>query len=673
MGAATGKCFESESDNKLELVDSSEVLRECPENDVIDAEKGIEKIEKISSQSEPEFQYNDDDADVRSATSEGEMIRQLSEPDSGSGMVSVPLKDFQTFLENVRKYVEPDVIPKLLEVADANKDGNLDWTEISQTIRVVNSLKRPLKKTTLQDQAVHVELTGHTLAASMKMRCDTSGSAYVLYWVEVDGNFVVAGNYVPPEHKSVLKQEAGKKGWVQQCESLKLERSSMVAHIAESKEAVFMKDASSESSFTRTELCKQFGIVSVCIIPFEDGVLEYGSFQPWAQAPKCPTMPKAQMRVAFEKFGACHTLFWEEKPEGFVAVAEYVTPQRKKAMQNRRGDDKTFASQSRLQTLGPESAVASVAKTRRDMFIPNAMDHGSFTRSALAQEFGIKSVRLLSCEGGVLEYGMPLDEHLTGHALEAVLKMRCDMTGAAYSMYWVEIGGAFVVSGYYINPKAQTPLQDSEEGYTSQCQKLKLGPKSVIATVSKNGEDRFMPDVCQDSTFSRKDMCSKFGIKSVHYLPITGGVCECGFTELCADPPECPLMPMAHLKRAFQTSGACYVMLWVENSGEWGVAAEYSTDEYVKRMQSRHGSNDTFSSKCCQLKLGEDSVVALAARSKAKQSVDDLRKPNKNTDKSVAAYTRMTLAKQFDIKSVVTIPVEQSIVFEYGKAVPKKA
>lgn len=675
MGAATNKCCETDTDSRYEVSDSLQVMQQHWErnDEKMSADRYLESHASNDTLSQLEFRSSASDGDCRSTVSEG-MCREDSQrfDDPGSMMASVNLKEFQSFLENCRKNVEPDALPKLLEVADANQDGNLDWSEIQETMRIVNSLKKPLKKNMLQDKVAYVELTGHTLAASMKMRCDISGAAYVLYWVEVDGSFVVTGSYVPPEHKSLLKQESAKQGWVQQCELLKLDRSSLVARVAESKEAVFIQDAPADSLYTRTELCKQFGITSVCIIPFEDGVLEYGSLQSWAEAPKCPTMPKAQMRAAFDNFGACYTMFWQEKPEGFVAVAEYVSPQRKKAMQNRRGDDKTFSSQSRLQTLGPDSTVASVVKTQRELFISNAMDHTKFTRGALAQEFGIKCVRMIPCEGGVLEYGVPSDEHLTGHALEAVLKMRCDVTGAAYAMYWVEMDGAFVVSGYYINSKSKTPLQDSEQGYTSQCQQLKLGPESIIAKVSKNGEECFIPVVCEDSTFPRKAMCSKFGIQSVHAVPITGGVCEYGFTELCTDPPECPLVPMPLLKRAFQKFGACYVILWVETSGEWTVAAEYSTEEYVNRMQSRRGSPDTFSSKCCQLKLGDDSIVALAARSKAKQAVDDLRKPSKFTEKSVVAYTRMTLAKQFDIKSVVAIPVERYVVFEYGNAVPKQ-
>ena len=38
-------------------------------------------------------------------------------------------------------------------------------------------------------------LSGDVLGASLKMRCDTSGASYALYWNETEGKMVVAGIY----------------------------------------------------------------------------------------------------------------------------------------------------------------------------------------------------------------------------------------------------------------------------------------------------------------------------------------------------------------------------------------------------------------------------------------------------------------------------------------------
>merc|ERR1719343_995236 len=49
------------------------------------------------------------------------------------------------------------------------------------------------------------DLSGNTLAASLKMRCDTSGAGYALYWKESDGKATVAGDYVTPARQAALR------------------------------------------------------------------------------------------------------------------------------------------------------------------------------------------------------------------------------------------------------------------------------------------------------------------------------------------------------------------------------------------------------------------------------------------------------------------------------------
>merc|ERR1712050_137049 len=48
-------------------------------------------------------------------------------------------------------------------------------------------------------------LSGNVLAASLKMRCDTSGAGYALYWKDVGGKAVIAGDYVTPARQAALK------------------------------------------------------------------------------------------------------------------------------------------------------------------------------------------------------------------------------------------------------------------------------------------------------------------------------------------------------------------------------------------------------------------------------------------------------------------------------------
>lgn len=611
-------------------------------------------------------------------TAEAEVMMELqafSDPHLEEARESVSPEELLKFIRSCQNFVEPDAVEKLIEVADINQNGKIEISELFGMVHIIGQMRRPVTKAVLtqyQQQKTTVELTGHTLAAAMKMRCDTTGATYALYWVEADGKFVVAGSYVVPEHKTPLKERPGTKlSFIQQCEKMQLARTTRLAQVAETRHATFISDTGASEGFTRGKTCKEFGIKSLCIIPFEDGVLEYGSLSKWEHAPEAPTMPKAQMKDAFETFGASYVLFWAKREEGFVTIAEYVTPQSKKATRNRRGNEDTFASKSRLLTLGPTSSVAKAFEEKREVFIPDATDHGSFTRANLATEFGIKTIRNVPCPGGVLEYGIPKDEHLEGHSLDAVLKLRCDMANAAYAIYWVEMSGQYVVGGHYTIDKVKEMLQNergSTHGYCEECESLKLGTNTMLASVGRTGKDVFVADCANAQKFTRTKLCTHFGIKSIHFFPITGGVFECGNIEAWPTPPVCPMVPTAQLKTAFNKFAACYVMLWGETDGEWSVIAHYTTPEYLQKRRNSNGNSNTFCSQCAALKLNDDSMVAFASRSTSKQKIEDLRKPTKYTSLCADESTRMALAKEFQIQSVVIMPCGSSTVLEYGKA-----
>ena len=96
----------------------------------------------------------------------------------------------------------------------------------------------------------------------------------------------------------------------------------------------------------------RYGVRQIAFVQFESGILEFGnsadpSTADWAEMPKCPTLPKAAMRRAFENLGATYALFWEKQGNKFIAVADYTTDARKAELQKSRGDEKLFAVESR--------------------------------------------------------------------------------------------------------------------------------------------------------------------------------------------------------------------------------------------------------------------------------------------------------------------------------------
>lgn len=51
-----------------------------------------------------------------------------------------------------------------------------------------------------------VPMTGDVLKASLKMRCDTSGAAYAIYWANIGDSLKVVGEYKASRYKKELKE-----------------------------------------------------------------------------------------------------------------------------------------------------------------------------------------------------------------------------------------------------------------------------------------------------------------------------------------------------------------------------------------------------------------------------------------------------------------------------------
>ena len=93
-------------------------------------------------------------------------------------------------------------------------------------------------------------------------------------------------------------------------------------------------------------------------------------------------------------------------------AADFVHPDRAASLKAARGDDKTFASESRAMRLATtgDSMVASVARSGQQAVLDQPGESSSYARAGLAKEFNVASVRVVPCTGGVLvrdEGGMP--------------------------------------------------------------------------------------------------------------------------------------------------------------------------------------------------------------------------------------------------------------------------
>jgi len=512
-------------------------------------------------------------------------------------------------------------------------------------------------------------LTGCTLQASLKMRCDNSGAGYAIFWSEVNGELIAAGSYTSDAQMAEMKVKGLRSSFAECSKSYKLDASGHgpIAKVFQNKEPFFVADPTS-ADMQRQELVKQFGLQQVCFVPFEDGVLEFGTDASWTEMPHVPNLPKAAMRKGFENLGASYCMYWAKEGGEFKVQADYVTDSRKRLLKQVRNDDETFCSKSRHMTIDAAGS-GPIATAFREGKEVTVVDVNEMKRAELAKEFDIARVHFIPMESGVLEYGSPKNVFLTGNPLAAALKMRCDTSGAGYALYWQHSAGKLAVSGSYVTPARQAALAkqgfkesfaEASSGYT-----LDATGDGPVARVMKSREPVFIHDVETCGDLKRGGLASQYGINSICLVPVPGGVMEFGTSvgpctadwSVMEDARKA-IMPKAELEKAF-TAGATHVIFWHRVGDEYVVGASYITPERVNVLKSTRGDDKTYTSESWGLKLPADGKgpVSTAARSGAEIVIED--------PASDDGFHRKDLAKEFKVGRCHFVPCRDGVL-EYG-------
>jgi len=171
----------------------------------------------------------------------------------------------------------------------------------------------------------------------------------------------------------------------------------------------------------RKELASEYGIKSICFVPAEGGVVEFGISEAcaasWTSVDDAnnAVMPVAEMKAAFQQ-GATHLIFWRKVGDEYICGASYTKSDYARALKAVRGDDKTYASESAEMTFGAEGEgpVATAARSNKEITIEDAalftsytlVRLGSFKRMSLAAEYNVKNIHFVPCRDGVIEYGV---------------------------------------------------------------------------------------------------------------------------------------------------------------------------------------------------------------------------------------------------------------------------
>jgi len=256
---------------------------------------------------------------------------------------------------------------------------------------------------------------------------------------------------------------------------------------------------------------------------------------------------------------------------------------------------------------------------------------------------------------------------LTGQTLAAALKMRTDLTGAAYAIYWTKVKDELKVAGSRVATPAAKAFVDGSMNVV-----LDATGDGPIAVVKRTGDSLFVPNV-EASNLKRRELAFKTGVGQVVFTPFEDGVLEFGNladSPQWEDVPRAPLMPKAPLRKAFEDLGALYALFWKLDGDKFTVAADYENPRDVSKRQMLRGDDESFVkiSRRIELDTTGDGPVAKSMQS-GEEGVVFFGDGVTSTDAS--AMKREGAAREYGVTSIHFVPVidakgNKEGVLEYG-------
>ena len=148
--------------------------------------------------------------------------------------------------------------------------------------------------------------------------------------------------------------------------------------------------------------------------------------------------------------------------------------------------------------------------------------------------------------------------------------------------------------------------------------------QAPVAQVLRTRQAIFVPDAQACEADGRKYAAQEYGIKSICYLPVLGGVLEYGTSNSDATADWKDLeqaggdaLPKAELEKAFR-AGATYSIFWRRNeqTGQYEAAASFETAAQ-SLSKSAKSSTDSYviSSKAVTMSIGDSGPIASAGES----------------------------------------------------------
>jgi hypothetical protein len=139
----------------------------------------------------------------------------------------------------------------------------LTWLQTTPQTPPLRAVQRPSRTSTISA----LGLTGSTLEATLKMQCDVAGSGYAIFWADVGGSLVVAGDYTTDARRAATLASGLTKTFAEESESysLPVDGDGPVSEVYRTGKPILVKDAGN-SNLLRRDLAKKYDLAEIAFI-----------------------------------------------------------------------------------------------------------------------------------------------------------------------------------------------------------------------------------------------------------------------------------------------------------------------------------------------------------------------------------------------------------------------
>jgi len=382
-------------------------------------------------------------------------------------------------------------------------------------------------------------------------------------------------------------------------------------------DSMFLKDVSQvpDSEFSRKELAARFGIVSVALKPFADGVMEVGSAKKWDASHWIHTVTQADCERAAQDAQAQFAVFWGYDIEKGVLrpAIHWNTEEHVAEAKKRTGGDETYAEASYGTEVAPGSRVIGMAFWNQKPSVHqdvSELTFAEFKRKAIVDKFGIKGSAFKPYRDGVMEVGATTRWESCSWASTLSThdcKWAAKEAGADFAIYWSfdQAKGVLRPTCHWNPPDhvaAVKAATGNSELYTTESYQGELKPgDGFVGKAYKEAHAMFIPDlsVALDSEYSRKQLATKYGVVSLALKPMGDGVMEIGTSnrwDSCewvrdVTPKDC--------QRAAEEAEASFAIYWgfdVEK-GVLRPMCHWDPPKRIAELKEKTGGDETYATE----------------------------------------------------------------------------